>query len=394
MGNAVIVENVGAGLYKVRLLYQTAAIHAEIDRLEAESLNYWRLLNRALDTRIELRKDKYAAKETLDAIIKQWVDQVIDRTRPAPPVMPADADPNGNNPITGLPYTDEERNDALEKEVIKKVNASRVELGLDPVIASTSLIENQQTWNAQRAGTPGTFSADAPMSEYMSHLLRLKAIDDRGRNIHDRLLAGIPNAILTGSFGANAAGQMSSDDALAAWRRDPETWAGLMHPDATEIGASYRYNPQHPAAQMWSAVTAILAPVPSQNAGFFADPAGVDLLNHVASTVSPEAADALHQGKDGGSGGGGSGGGSWTAGWSANTEYGAGASVQGRRADGGGNVLAQALNYGVSGENQPLWPGAGGIAGDGTITWTVIAEIPQSKAGAVADYYAAIGMIF
>lgn len=393
MGNAVIVANIGAGLYRARIVYDTTAIQTEIDRLEAQSLNYWRLLNRALDTRIELRGDKHAAKETLDALIKQWETDLLDKTQPVPPVVPDDAD-NGNNPITGNPYTDEERATALKNEVVSKVNAERAGLGLDPLTPSASLNNYTQTWNAQRAGGGAGLPADASSDEYMQHLLRLKAIDDRGRNIHDRLLADIPAAVMSRSFGANAAGQMSSDEALASWRRDPDTWAGLMHPDATEIGANYHYVAQHPATQMWSAVAAVLAPVPSQNAGFFASAAGADLLNHISTTVSPAAADALKQGANGGSGGGGSGGGSWTAGWSANTEYGAGASIQGRRSDGGGNVLAQALNSGVSGSSQPLWPGAGGYAGDGTITWVVIAEIPQSKAGAVADYYAAIGIIF
>ena len=91
MGNAVIVANIGSGLYRARIVYDTTAIQAEIDRLEAQSLNYWRLLNRALDTRIELRGDKHAAKETLDALIKQWDDDLLAKTQPVPPVVAADA---------------------------------------------------------------------------------------------------------------------------------------------------------------------------------------------------------------------------------------------------------------------------------------------------------------
>lgn len=386
MGKAVITENIGEGLYKARLVYDLSAVRAKITALEAENLAYWRTLLDALNHRDALRRDRAMYRETLDAIIKQWKDAVMDKTKIPPPIVPEEADEDDNNPETGQPYTDDERETALENEVLAKVNQARTAAGLSTLTRSTTL-DNQVTNRLKDwQGAPLEALPDLTSDAYLQMLLRQKSIQEEGRTVREALLDNAPGVTANRIIDAAASGQTSSSDVIAALQRDPETWAELMHEDATEIGARYRYNPGNPGTHNWGLAVLTPGEAPAGNPAFFAAPAGQALISAMETAIGPVKAAGLKEGSDGGSGGGGSGAGSWGEGWQASTFYASGANVQGRRSS-GSSCLCMALRSGLSGDTQPLWPGPGGNVGDNDLTWTVLADIPDPTAILINDWY-------
>ena len=137
MGNAIITENIGEGLYKAKPVYNTARIALELAQLQAINDAHFRTLLAALDSLRALRKDHRVAAETLDALITQWKAALDDKNKPpTDPVDPDDALPGGLNPQTGLPYTPDERSGALAARAITKVNELRDQAGLPPLTLS------------------------------------------------------------------------------------------------------------------------------------------------------------------------------------------------------------------------------------------------------------------
>lgn len=384
MGNAVITQAMGSGLYKAQRTFETDHLTAEKNRMTALNDQYWRTLNDALDVVIALRKERAAAKETVTALIQQWIDVVRDKTKPIPPITPEEADEDGNDPVTGLPYTDDDRATALEQELLEKINTERIAQGLDPFSGfSTRLVTSVRNrlkdWSGPAVETLPDLQSDA----YLQMLLRQKSISDEGARVQDRILSALPASLIDRADDAQAAGQQTSDEVIAAWKRDGDTWAGLMRPETTDIGLGYHYAPQFPATHMWSAVTAMILDSPD-NTAFFANPAGSDLLDYVSDTLGPDAADAME-------GGGETGGGQWIAeSWSANTYYGIGATIMAKRtpANGGNELLAMTVGTsGLSGSTEPLWPGPGSGIGDYQLVWRVTADIPKPIADPVSAYY-------
>lgn len=381
MGKAVIVEAIGDGLYKAKPLFNTKAIQADIARLEAEKWTYWRELNKALLHAQSLRQDRAAARETVQALIQQWKQALLDKSRPAPPITPKSADPNGNNPVTGLPYTDQEREDAMENEVVAAVNAERAARGLAPVGKSDFFSRQARERLRESTALPQDPAADP----YLGMLLRLKAIDERGHDAHDRHLAVATGAVAATLSEVHAAGQTGSDDAVSAWRNDPETWDALMDPSLTQIGTGYRYAEASPATHHWNVIAAQLAPAPN-NTAFFASPAGQALVADVTAFAGAERASSLQHGASAGDKGGGSGGGSWAQGWKASTLYGIGATVMGHRGE-DDDCLCMCLRYGKSGTTEPRWPGPGMSIGDEEILWTVLGNLQSATSKLIKMYY-------
>ena len=387
MGSAVITENVGEGLYTALMVYDISQITAEIAALEAQSINYWRELNQAMDHLKLLRRDQSMYRETLDALVQQWKDILEQKTQwPPPEITPEDAEEDGTNPVTGLPYTEEERQEALANETVEKVNTARAAGGLSPLTRSLTLDRQSTSQLIVRSAPVEPFADFIGRDGYLEMLSRQKSIQDHGRTVQDAILEEAPGVVFDALEGMMAVGPSSSADAIAALRRDTDSWNRLMDPDANEIGAQYQYNPAHPGSHIWH-VTAVKArPAPAGNAAFFADPAGAALVDAIEDALGPLQAGGLYEGPDGGSGGGGTGAGSWGEGWQANTQYGAGTTVQGRRAS-GSSCLCLSRNSGLSGATEPLWPGAGGGAGDNQVVWTVLSDIPDPTAALVNAWY-------
>lgn len=387
MGQLVITAEIGEGLYQGIVQYETGPLLAEIEALEAQSINYWRTLNQALDHLKLLRRDQSMYRETLDALVKQWKDILEQKTQwPPPEITPEDAEEDGTNPVTGLPYTEEERQSALANETVDKINTARVAAGLAPLTRSLTLDRQSTSQLVVRSSPVAPFADFIGRDGYLEMLSRQKSIQDHGRTVQDAILEQAPGVVFDDLEEMMAVGPSSSADAIASLQRDPDSWARLMNPDLNEIGARYQYNPAHPGTHTWNVHAVKSRPAPAGNPAFFADPAGAALVTAIEDALGPLRAAGLHEGQDGGSGGGGTGGGSWNAGWQANTQYGAGATVQGHRAS-GSSCLCLSMNSGLSGDTEPLWPGAGGSAGDNQIVWTVLSDIPDPTAALVNSWY-------
>lgn len=373
MGKVLIVSEQGEGLYQGKALRDLTGLRAEQARLELEEADYWRKMNKALDVMVALRSERHAARDTLDALVEQWKQALDEKLKPASPITPKTANPDGTNPATGQPYTEEERADALESEIAEQINEERAGRGLAPLGWDAGLAQHSrqrvQGWAAE---------------EPFEALLRVQSLDDAGRLAPDRALESAPAAVIRQAADAIAAGQTSTRSIVDSWKRDPDTWAGLMHPNATHIGVGHQQNAALPGGGGASALTAEYASTPAQNPAFFSSSAGQALVHEVTQTLGADAANALK----GGGGGGGSDGGQWSEAWQANHEYGVGATVMGTRRNNGGKLLAKNIGgLGVSGSQQPLWPGAGGVITDGELTWMVLSDIREQTAADIQTFY-------
>lgn len=106
MGKALIMSNLGEGLYTAKMLYNLDKIRAEHTRLLNEQESAAQQLRDALTTYNTLRRDAITAKSALDAVIEQWKQNLINALkRPDPPEPPTPL-----NPATGAPWTEEELN--------------------------------------------------------------------------------------------------------------------------------------------------------------------------------------------------------------------------------------------------------------------------------------------
>jgi len=123
MGKATIVEAIGEGLYRATPLWNFGRIDLELLALRAQDENYWATMNAALNTLRLLRKDKAVVGNALNEIIER-LEESLTKSSPA---VPKEAD-HGNNPRTGQPYTDAEREEALKKELLELVNEARAQV--------------------------------------------------------------------------------------------------------------------------------------------------------------------------------------------------------------------------------------------------------------------------
>lgn len=372
MGKMIITEAVGEGLYRGKLQHNKTALLAEKARLEALNNDYWRQMNDALDVLIALRKERAMARETLDAIIKQWQQALDEKLKPAPPLVPTEANPDGTNPATGQPYTDAERADALEKELRDEINAERALRSRSPLNLDTALSQHSR----QRIDSWG--DADPYRS-----LLKVQSLDDAGRRAADRALESAHRAVIRQAEDAIAVGQTSIRGVVDAWKRDTDTWEAMMQPNITALGVGYQRRTDLPGTHGYTAMTAEYADAPAQNTAFFASSAGAALLDDVTQTMGEDAADALK-----GSGGGGGDAGQWSEAWQANHEYGVGATVMGTRANNGGKILAKNMgSMGLSGSSQPRWPGPGASVADYELVWSVLSDIKEQTALGIQQFY-------
>ncbi|MBK1716676.1 CAP domain-containing protein [Thiocystis violacea] len=77
MGQATILQNIGDGLYRIRLDFDLSRIEAELERLEEQEQQSAELLLDALETVAELRSAKDAAQIGVNAVIEQWKQNLI-----------------------------------------------------------------------------------------------------------------------------------------------------------------------------------------------------------------------------------------------------------------------------------------------------------------------------
>ena len=104
-------------------------------------------------------------------------------------------------------------------------------------------------WNGLLADAALTHSADMAAQRYFKH----KGKD--GREVADRASAA---GYRYRRVGENiAAGYESPDEVVAGWLDSPGHCANIMHPDYTEMGAAYAYNPERESLRVyWTQVFA------------------------------------------------------------------------------------------------------------------------------------------
>lgn len=227
MGKAIVTFNRGGGLYRIRPLYDTAPLDAELNELKARQSEYSALLYKTLNTIDLLRKDVSDATNAKNAVIRQWRDEVISKTNPVPPVIPP---PIANDPETGLPWVDPDR--AQEAPLLDLVNGIRTAASLPALTRDADLDTAALTHLRYQAATKriGHFGA------YQSKPA-------------DRVLQEGYNAVSV--IEVLSYGTWSPDSTLSEWQKDPETVADLLAATATAAGVAYKYAPLHPHTHLW-----------------------------------------------------------------------------------------------------------------------------------------------
>jgi hypothetical protein len=125
MGLATVVENIGEGLYVIRLNYDLAAVRYELGELEVRHADYFAEVNRALDSLDLLRQERNEARAGLDEVVGQWKDALIDKLdQLPPPIEPEDP----IDPGTGEPWIDPDR--AQDGPLFDAINAARTAAGV------------------------------------------------------------------------------------------------------------------------------------------------------------------------------------------------------------------------------------------------------------------------
>lgn len=251
MGKAIVTFNRGGGLYRIRPLYDTAPLDAELNELKKKQSEYAALLYNTLNTIDLLRQDVSDATEAKNAVIRQWREEVISKTNPVPPVIPP---PIVNDPETGLPWVDPDR--AQEEPLLALVNGIRTTASLPALTRDDDLDSAALTHLRNQAATKRIGHLGAYQSKPADRVLY------EGYNAES-----VIEVLSYGTF--------SPDNTVDEWQKDPETVADLLTADATAAGVAYKYAPLHPHTHLWCLliVKPGVGPPPSGTVEYPPDPA-------------------------------------------------------------------------------------------------------------------------
>jgi uncharacterized protein YkwD len=237
MGKAVILANIGEGLYKARPLLDWRELDAEVAALEAAQATYSADLMRAYRTRDGLIEDRNIAEAAMSAVIQQWKAGLISKLQDSPPPIPP---PQPNDPITGEPWTDPAR--AQEEPLLTLINQYRSAQGKPTLSRDSKLNQaalNHLRWqgSSQRMGHTGAAGSDVGVRAHWADYAWL-TVDE------------------TLTYG-----QGSPGDALSSWQSSTEARAQLLGA-YTDCGIAYHYATQHPATHLWCVVLGTPSPLP------------------------------------------------------------------------------------------------------------------------------------
>lgn len=250
MGRAIIMSNVGGGLYKARPLYDLAPLDAELSAIDAEDVRYSALLIRAFNSLALLRRDTDDAASAKNLVIQQWLDEVISKTNPVPPVIPP---PIENDPETGEPWVDPDR--AQEEPLLDLINALRTTASLPTLTRDDDLDTAALTHLRNQAGTNRIGHFGAFQSKPADRVLQ--------QGYHAE------SVIEVLSYGAT-----SPDYVVGEWQKSPDTVADLLAATATAAGVAYKYAATHPHTHLWCVliVEPGVGPLPTTTAEYPPDP--------------------------------------------------------------------------------------------------------------------------
>ena len=235
MGKAVIVGNVGRGLYKAKLKYSDR-LDALLAKLQAEKAEADKKTEAARATLGRLAGAAEAASAGLNALIELWRANVINATISEPP--PIDPEEPDGTPEVEQPA-----------KLIARINSARSTplgrvLALDRAAAAVAGSVASLGYLSDRNGTP----------------------EHRAAQFGYRYdPAGGVKMLL--AFGKNSANAVAD-----GWLLSVSSAPALLDPARTEVGAAYVYRPDNPYAHVWCLFVA--APGSAEPAGpIFVDPA-------------------------------------------------------------------------------------------------------------------------
>lgn len=219
MGNATVIENIGTGLYRVRLDYDLASVDNAIALLQAQYIESAALITAAEVSVLEAEELRNAAAAGMNAIVDLWKSELIkpgaEDPLPIPPAIPG-PDPSDAELATAL-------FDAL--------NAARSAVSVGDVERNATL--DAAAWNV------------------------LQAVASRG-TLRDRMTpanraaeAGYSYSGLIGVGGGIAAAV--TDPAVAVANMPQYTTLGANYVDA---GCAYAYKPTSLYSYLWCVILA------------------------------------------------------------------------------------------------------------------------------------------
>lgn len=129
MGRAVITEKIREGLYKIKPLYNTAPLEAELSKIDAAIAKYAEDYNKALVSIAGLEEGRDAAKEAVNDVMQNWFDGLISKDNPSPEDFP-------ESPIIGQSASQYQATRLLEI-----INAARDTISVD-ALDRVSVLDN------------------------------------------------------------------------------------------------------------------------------------------------------------------------------------------------------------------------------------------------------------
>lgn len=257
MGKLVITAEEGEGLYRGKLVHDTAALRAEKTRLELRNAIFWPLIFNALNSLDDLRREQREAEEGLHEVIQQWKDLLIDRFNEEPPAL---APPDAMDPATGEPWVDQDR--SQEGPLLNLVNALRSS-PLTRVAALDATILRHLRFLAI-TGQPSHSAAGETVT-------------------YRTALDGYWYDPTVGVGQVLAYGTRTPESTLQTWMRRASDRGQLLNENFTECGVAFVYAPRNPYGYLWGLL--MTAPGP--------EPATLEFPDNPAQTAANAAQDHL-----------------------------------------------------------------------------------------------------
>lgn len=220
MGRATVAQNLGEGLYRIRLDYDMAAITAELAKIAEQDNSYSAELAAASATMYSLERGAKDAQEAANAVIEQWLEGVISAAQEDPPTFDDPGWPPGSDPET------EEAND-----LFTAVNAARTAAGRDALTRSTAL--------------------DAGIGGALAYLVNARRSSDTQRTPEQRV--GESGFAYDAEIGAGrliSIGHLTNAKAIAYWQGSSSTSQYLLSADMTHVGVAARYSLSTPGSYL------------------------------------------------------------------------------------------------------------------------------------------------
>lgn len=234
MGRAIIVANLGDGLYRARPVYDTRVIDKELARLNEETANYSSVLLKALNTLSLLEDEESIAVAAMSAVIRQWKQELLSSGSP-PEITP----PTEDDPETGLPWDPSDK--AQEGPLFDAINAARTGAG------HAALTRDDDLDFAARRHV-----YDMSGRKLMGHIGGDKSVPS-SRVASTGYQADFVVELLS-------CGALTATSAANAWSINSSY--PLFSDVVTQVGVAYTYSTNHPATHLWVAVLAHPDPDP------------------------------------------------------------------------------------------------------------------------------------